>query len=340
MAARQARSPGRARGRPIGIGARCYPGEVTAVVLESAFGSEYEDTPSSYEFPERYLRHFGTPSGSDPLVAVIYEPRGDSGHGKMAYVGVVTISRPPYATGRQSKNNERLWRVDYDGPAAPFENDVHREVHGQPVETWLGALPRGRDRNVATFGRAVRPLADPDLERILVLGNAAEVGLALYPTVDDHSEIGVQVRERTERLVSTIQRDARFRESVLTAYGKRCAISGLDLGSTSATRALGVIDAAHIRPVGHSGPDVVANGLPLTPTLHRLFDIGLFTVEYLDGKPVVRTSPELEPTMIAAPARGFDLPLRTGLALLTPGNATQWPSPDQLKYHQRQIFRG
>lgn len=312
---------------------------MAAVVLESGFGSQYEDTPSSYEFPERYLRHFGSPSPSNPLIAVIYEPRGDSGHGKVAYVGVVTVSRSPSDTGRRSKNNERLWRVDYDGPAVPFEHEVRREVSGQPVETWLAALPRGRERNVATFGRAVRPLSDTDLERILLLGNATDVGMALYPTADEHAEVAVQVRERTERLVSTIQRDARFRESVLSAYSKRCSVSGFDLGAASATRALGVIDAAHIRPVGDSGPDTIANGLPLTPTLHRLFDLGMFTVEYSAGRPLLRVSDDLQPTMISNGDRGFELPLRTGLALLTPAHASHWPSPDQLIYHQRQVFR-
>ena len=258
----------------------------------------------------------------------------------MAYVGVVTISREPYPTGGRTKTNERLWRVDYDGPAVPFEREVRREVGGEPVERWLAALPRGRDRNVATFGRAVRPLSDSDLERILLFGNATDVGPALYPIKDEHITPDEQIRDRTERLVSTIQRDAQFRGAVLTAYDKRCAISGLDLGATSLTRSTGVLDAAHIRPVGHSGPDVVANGLPLTPTLHRLFDLGLFTVEYRAGRPTVRTSAELQLTMISAPDRGFELPLRTGLELLTPTNASQWPSPDQLTYHQRQIFRG
>lgn len=313
---------------------------MTAVVLESAFGSQYEDTPSSYEFPERYLRHLGTPGSSNPLIAVIYEPRGDAGRGQMAYVGVVTISRPPYLTGGRSKNNERLWRVDYDGPAVPFQQAVAREVAGRPIETWLGELPRGRERNVATFGRAVRPLTDVDLEHILLMGNAQDVGLASYPIAGEHADTLVAVRERTERLVTTIQRDARFREAVLAAYANRCSISGFALGLTSPTRSAGVIDAAHIRPVGHSGPDIVANGMPLTPTLHRLFDIGLFTVAYEQGRPVVQVSNELDPVMISVPERGFEMPLRDGLALLTPADSMHWPSPDQLAYHQRHIFRG
>jgi putative restriction endonuclease len=312
---------------------------VAAVVLESAFGSQYEDTPSSYEFPERYLRYFDELSAGNPMIAVIYEPRGENGRGQMAYLGVATISRPPVETGGRSKNNERLWRVLYDGPAVPFDRSVHREVSGSPVESWLTSLPRGRARNVATVGRAVRALSNEDLERILLLGNAPELDLASYPLPVEHVDVTEQVRERTERIVTSIQRDARFRDAVISAYDRRCSISGFGLGATSTMRSAGVLEAAHIRPVGLSGPDVVGNGLPLTPTLHRLFDIGMFTVVYEDGKPVVRTSPQLEPTMISVPERGFELPLRDGLQLLTPANATHWPSQDQLLFHQRQIFR-
>jgi putative restriction endonuclease len=309
------------------------------VVLESAFGSQYEDTPSSYEFPERYLRYFEPLSLGTPIIAVIYEPRGENGRGQMAYLGVATISRPPQETGTRSKNNERLWRVVYDGPAVPFQQSVRREVSGSRVESWLVSLPRGRQRNVATVGRAVRALSDVDLERILLLGNAPELDLVSYPIGEEHLGAVEQIRERTERLVSSIQRDARFADAVISAYGRRCAISGFGLGATPTTRAVGVLEAAHIRPVGQNGPDVVGNGLPLTPTLHRLFDIGLFTVIYHDGQPVVRTSPDLQPTMISVPDRGFELPLRDGLRLLTPASVSQWPSRDQLLFHERQIFR-
>jgi putative restriction endonuclease len=310
-----------------------------AVVLESAFGSQYEDTPASYQFPERYLKFFAPLSQGTPVHAVIYEPRGDDGRGKMAYVGLATISRPPVATGGRSRNGERLLRVDYDGPAIAFDQEVRREVMGIPVEGWLRDVPHGRSRNVATFGRAVRPLADEDFERILQLGNAPVLETTTYPVPAEHPEQLEQVRDRSERLVAVIQRDARFRQVVLACYDNRCSVSGFALGPVSPLKSTGLLEAAHIRPVGQSGPDGVRNGISLTPTLHRLFDAGLFTVAYEDGRPVVRTSPRLQPTMISVPARGFELPLRDGLQLLTPTNNGDWPSPDQVLYHQREIFR-
>lgn len=310
-----------------------------AVVLESAFGSQYQDTPSSYQFPERYLKHFAPIATGSPVHAVIYEPRGDDGRGQMAYVGLAIVSQPPVATGGRSKSGERLWRVDYDGPAISFDQTVRREVLGVPVEGWLSTLPRGRARNVATFGRAVRPLSEEDFQRILLLGNATRLDDTTYPIVDEHADPLTQVRERNEHLVLTIERDARFRKTVLAAYGDRCAVSGFSLGPVSPSKSSGLLEAAHIRPVGHSGPDVVRNGLPLTPTLHRLFDVGLFTVEYENGRPVILTSPRLDQTMISSPDRGFEMSLRDGLHLLTPDNKDEWPSPDQVAYHQHQVFR-
>jgi len=47
-------------------------------VLESGFGSQYEDGPDSYEFQSRYLRFFEPLTRGEPLFAVIYEPRGET----------------------------------------------------------------------------------------------------------------------------------------------------------------------------------------------------------------------------------------------------------------------
>lgn len=309
-----------------------------AIILESSFGSEYDDSPSSYEFPERYRSLFEPLDRGIPMFAVIYEPRGERA-GRMAYVGLATISRPPTATGGRSGNGQRLWRVEYDAPARPFETPVPREPFGEPVETLLRVLPRGRSRNVATFGRAVRALPDADLQRIVELGNVGVLD-TIYPTLDEHMTPDVLVAERSRRLVEAIEREAGFRDRVLAAYDYRCAVSGLGLGRVSRTKSQGLLDAAHIRPVARSGSDAVSNGLPLTPTLHRLFDAGLFTVHYDEGRPKLRTSPRLEPGMIQAPERGFVLAVRDGLPLIVPPDQRLWPNAEQLGYHAREIFKG
>lgn len=74
-------------------------------------------------------------------------------------------------------------------------------------------------------------------------------------------------RTRMVELISRWARDVRFRDSVLRAYGYRCAVSRMQLR---------LVDAAHILPVVVPGStDDVNNGIALSPTFHRAFDAGL-----------------------------------------------------------------
>jgi putative restriction endonuclease len=72
------------------------------------------------------------------------------------------------------------------------------------------------------------------------------------------------------------KRDASFRAQVLAAYNQRCAVSGFQalLGGT-----LFCLEAAHVHWHSHGGPSTVANGLALTPTLHKLFDHGAWSLD-------------------------------------------------------------
>lgn len=64
-------------------------------------------------------------------------------------------------------------------------------------------------------------------------------------------------------------RDANFKARVLTAYGNRCAFSGLQLK---------LVDAAHILPVSaENSTDETSNGIALSALYHRAYDRGLIT---------------------------------------------------------------
>lgn len=312
---------------------------MVAIVLESALGSQYEDAPDSYEFPSRYLRFFEAVGRGEPVYAVIYEPRGDGGGGRMAYVGLAEVASAPIATGRKNRAGEDLWRVAYRRPAEPFDAPVPREVLGAPVETWLGERPRGRSRNVATFGRAVRSLSDEDFEQILRLAAVTPlIAESVYPMPGDHAEPLVAARERVERIVGVYERRAAFRREVLGAYAYRCAVTGLGLGEVAQSKSAGVLDAAHIRPVGVSGVDSVWNGIALTPTLHRLFDQGLFTLQYQGDRLELLTSPRLDRRMVEVPERGVDLAVRDGMPLILPQALELRPKKSQVDFHRQRIF--
>lgn len=81
------------------------------------------------------------------------------------------------------------------------------------------------------------------------------------------------VADETEVLV----RSAVFGREVLRAYQSTCAVSGLQLVST--TGAAPLLDACHIVPWSVSRDDTIGNGLALCPNLHRAFDRHLFWVD-------------------------------------------------------------
>jgi putative restriction endonuclease len=88
----------------------------------------------------------------------------------------------------------------------------------------------------------------------------------------------IPVRENVPRIATSrqaIARDTAFRETLLTQYHRRCAVSGIGL----ATHSLAEAEAAHVIPIGRGGADEPRNGVTLTGTLHWAFDRGLFGVD-------------------------------------------------------------
>lgn len=81
--------------------------------------------------------------------------------------------------------------------------------------------------------------------------------------------------ERDRQLLSRPRRNAAFARNVKRAYGGRCAMTGLALRNGAGRPE---VEAAHIKPVEHGGPDIVQNGLALSGTVHWMFDRGLVAV--------------------------------------------------------------
>lgn len=78
-----------------------------------------------------------------------------------------------------------------------------------------------------------------------------------------------QPRQIAVKSIHKKLRDNSFKARVLTAYGHKCAFSGMQLR---------LIDAAHIIPVSHIGStDETYNGIALSALYHRAFDRSLVT---------------------------------------------------------------
>lgn len=91
-------------------------------------------------------------------------------------------------------------------------------------------------------------------------------------------------RMRVIQTISRLTRDASFRHDVLSAYDNQCAVTGVQLQ---------LVDAAHILPVGAKGSsDDVRNGICLSPTYHRAYDLGII---YMNEKfTMLPNPPKLE----------------------------------------------
>lgn len=268
-------------------------------------------------------------------MAVIYGPDDDRAR-RMAYIGWTALKQPPSLSSRPTPRGEPQWEVAYVHDIQYFPNPVPFRLLGEPMERWVREWHDGKPD---MRGRSVRGLDEDDARRILELGYAG----SLPSTGDyqgDRDDPTSLAAERATRLVEAVARDARFRRDVVAAYRHTCAITGLSAGDLSRRKAAKLLDAAHIRPVGDAGPDIVGNGLALTPTVHRLFDDGLVTVRWASNSLELVTSPHLDPRMISAPERGTVIRLETGSRLLLPTDRAAWPKRDLVRYHQSQVFRG
>lgn len=136
------------------------------------------------------------------------------------------------------------------------------------------------------------------------------------------------------RRVLTAGRDPyeqkKFRDTVLLAYGRRCAVC--DFGPRQ-ERAPSAIAAAHIWPVEHGGPFDVDNGLALCPVHHWAVDSG--TMGFMaDGIILVSarvTDGEMLRTYVQAHA---------GSRLRMPLSKYPKPNPKYLRLHRDHLFQG
>jgi putative restriction endonuclease len=247
-------------------------------VLTHKPASIYDDLPEErYHFPRSYLRQVEAAVGD---LVVYYEPgrtgTTDRGRtGRRAYVAVAQVER----IEADHRLADHYYAFMVPGSYLVFDRPVPFREGNRFYEQGL-ERPDGHTSKGA-FGRAVRLVADADFEAILAAGFARELstaeadwdlpaaalaGLAEPPATF--------ARPVVERVMSRPVRDAAFKRAVREAYGLTCAVTGLKLTNG---RGRPEVQAAHIRPVEHQGPDSVRNGVALSATFHWLFDRGLIS---------------------------------------------------------------
>jgi len=289
----------------------------------------YDDLPEQrYHFPQTYLRQAEATVGD---WIVYYEPRRTGAAdtvvgGRQAYFAVARVGgvRP------DPRRSDHFYAdvsdyLEFDR-AVPFREDAH--YFESALQREDGGTSKG------AFGRAVRTVPDGEFELILAAGfaplvDSARVGGPLDPSPVDGfaDEPATFDRPIIERLTRRPFRDAAFALAVKRAYADTCALTGLKIinggGRTEA-------QAAHIRPVEHSGPDSVRNGMALSATAHWMFDRGLVSVAE-DLKIL---------TAKAAAPEALSRLLLPGGRIRPPARAEWRPHPQFLRWHREHVFKG
>lgn len=286
--------------------------------------SIYDDVPSErYQFPRQYLTRVQQ-CVSDWIVYLEPSKVKDT-KGYFAVAKVQDIIPDPRHDGMHIAVIEPGTYLDFGDPV-PF-----REA-GEIVEQ---GLLNDQGKISGRAQAAVRPLSSEDFATIVEHGLGQDHDV--LPRVDQATPNGFQEaqepfqhlsdREHVQQLINRAVRDRNFRKNVLRAYGERCAITGLRLINGGGRAE---VEAAHIRPVEHDGPDIVSNGLALSGTAHWMFDRGLVGLADDLSILVSRQSNDIEAVSAMINSSG---------KLLAPKRLANRPRAEFVTWHRENCFK-
>lgn len=232
--------------------------------------SIYDDIPSErYQFPKQYLSRAHQCEGD--WIVYLEPSKVKETKGYFAVAKVQEIIPDP-------RKQDMFLAVIEPGTYLDFGDPVSFRDENSVIER---GLLNDQGKISGRAQAAVRTLSAEDFARIVERGLGRDEDI--LPRVGDTMQMpGFQdaqtpfqhmpARERVNQLTNRAVRDRNFRKNVLRAYGERCAITGLRLINGGGRAE---VEAAHIRPIEHDGPDIVSNGLALSGTAHWMFDRGL-----------------------------------------------------------------
>ena len=235
--------------------------------------SIYDDSPAEqYQFPKQYLGR--AREAVDDWIVYLEPKKVRASRGYFAIARVQMIIPDPKAP-------DMFLAVIEPGSYLDFARPVPFSDRNGPIEH--GLLNEHR-RLSGRAQSAVRPISPADFLYIIEKGlDETEQALprldAAEPMPGFAEDQALYVheaeRQRLLQMTSRVVRDRVFRRVVLRAYDERCAVTGLKLINGGGRAE---VDAAHIRPVQHHGPDSINNGIALSGTAHWMFDRGLISL--------------------------------------------------------------
>ncbi|MBE9637406.1 HNH endonuclease [Salipiger mangrovisoli] len=293
--------------------------------------SIYRDEPGlRYNLPNQCLGMVKDTLGD---WVVVYEGKRGA-FGNVAVQKVVAVEPDPLRVG---------WHFAVFAPETllQFETTVPRaSADGLLYERRLQG-PDGRAYSGGLNTSAVRRLTPAEFAAIVNAGLAEIEGADALPRLAEEEQAQAfqgfaeetapfgappLKHDRTKLLGYRPYREQAFQRMVKRAYDSRCAISGLQLRNGGGRPE---VQAAHIRPVRDKGPDIVANGLALSGTLHWMFDRGLIGIA--EDHTILISHNKVPEDVV----RRLIVP---GQKLLPPASRRDYPHPEFLRYHREHIF--
>lgn len=171
------------------------------------------------------------------------------------------------------------------------------------------AFVESYEKGVFTLHGPVREGQSQDFWSVVSGDDLSEDSRALLDGLDERDERVVKAVMQAQRV-----KQGRFREELLTAYDRKCAVSSCDV--------VPALQAAHISSYRGPKSQFASNGLLLRADLHLLYDAYLLSVDP-DGFRV-----RLAPSLRDSQYREFN-----GARIRLPDDAGASPSPSRLAAH-------
>jgi putative restriction endonuclease len=284
--------------------------------------SIYDDRPEQfYHFPSQYLSRVEQTVGDR---IVYYGPDAESRPGYRATAVVAGVRKDPNRMDHYYADIKTDEYLDFDR-LVPYQENGGYECK---LFTAEGKVNGGRAVQAV---RIIEPyefaaiveagLSQPDEwpDRDEAIGDySGVIGFGEEPQAEFHRPV-------VQQLLNRPFRDAKFKQHVRKVYNRTCAFTGLRLINGKGRPE---VEAAHIKPVEHNGPDSIRNGIALSATVHWMFDRGLIS---LSDDFTILTSRHLNHDVSHL--------LRPEMKALVPGDPRLQPHPQYLDWHRTVRFK-
>ncbi len=238
------------------------------------------------------------------------------------------VSRPNTYDPFRRLPNDSLWELR-DNSGSLVERPLEFERRRLIDEKIVGGFPEEFFRLLKTDTRllqeAVKMILDSNWPPSLHDSTMTAVGL------DTGVLEGMVVFRKS---TTAVRRDPKFREKVLKAYERTCAVCNFDLRLNDTLLDL---QAAHIKWHSAGGPDSPTNGIALCGFHHKAFDRGAMGFKPLSGSRdgyEIMISQSLNGSSIA---RDWLLDYN-GERVRNPQNLDQLPETKFVEWHADQVF--